>query len=577
MNRTWTCRRLLAPATMRPRLELLGLGAILPALLVTACGGVTGGGPGAGGGAVADSGSAPTNGHALSVVLDGQLEEWVAVPPLVEDDLDPTDGPAIDLDRLAAADDPAWLFLRLQVGRAMNLQAMAGTVTLLVDADGDPATGGSVDGMTGVEFAVDLSPRPDPANQEYGAGFALRLPDGSTPTPYDVGVASLPTYAADDFEMRLLRSPRGDLPPLGPVVRLGVVARADASDTTAAPGTTEIVDRLRATAYRFATARGADPFQPELDLLAPPPPGAFRVATWNVGSEGFRRVDGFAAILARAGPDIVLLDEVYGDVTPSDLEAFFAHPAMAELGEWAFALSLGGGRQKTVVAARNRGLRQEPSMAEVAYAPGVMQALRLQVPERFHDALALEERINMSATGAWVEVDPEGAPGREVLFVPVDLQSAGWEGSPQDVLRLLQAQTLVRHMRQATSGAATGDHPPAVVLAGDLNLVGGRSPLDTLLADRRNPYGPLVAAELPRLDEASWATWQSERQALFGPGRLDFTLYAAESMEQIGGFVLGTSGLSDEELGALGLTREQAHEAAEDHFPLIVDLRLRHR
>ncbi|MEJ2541455.1 MAG: endonuclease/exonuclease/phosphatase family protein [Gemmatimonadota bacterium] len=507
-------------------------------------------------------------GTTAEVVLDGSLDEWSGVPILVEDEGDPDGDPVIDLKALSAADDPAWLFLQLDVGRPLNLQSMPGTVTLMVDSDGDPATGRSMEGMEGVEFAVDFSPRRDPANQTYGAGFALRLPDGATRTPYDVGLAGFPTHAAERFEVRLSRRPRGSLPALGPTVRLGMVARAADAD---APGGSEEVDRLRATRYRLTTEPGPDPFQPQLDLLSPPAAGTFRIATWNVGSETFRNAGPFARVLGLVRPDVILLDEVYEDISPAELRAFFEHEPLASLGRWSFIVSRGGGRQKTVVAARDRTVRQEPAMAEVAYAPGAVDALRRKSPASFHGVLDYEARVNLSATGAWVEVDPWNSPGREVLFVPVDLQSAGWDGSPQDLLRRLQAQTLLREVRRVT--AAPSQAP--VVVAGDLNLVGGRGPLDLLLADGGNPFGPLAVATLPRLDEGVWATWLSERQALFGPGRLDFTLYSDETLEQVGGFVLGATGLSDSEMASLGIDGTAAAELKEDHLPMVVDLRLR--
>ncbi|HSG46632.1 MAG TPA: endonuclease/exonuclease/phosphatase family protein [Longimicrobiales bacterium] len=508
------------------------------------------------------------------VVLDGILDDWRDIPRLVEDDPAAGEDPIIDLLALSAADDPAWLYLQLQVGGALNLQSMPGTISLLVDVDGDPRTGAVMEEMEGVEFALELSPRPDPAMQEYGAGFAVRLPDGTVRSPYDVAAAGLPTHSAQGFEIRLSRTPRGGLPALGPRLRLGMVARADAAGTSVEPGGPEVVDRLPVSAYVFSSAAGPDPFVADLSVLAPPAPGAFRVATWNVGSETFLQAAFFARVLGAARPDVILLDEVYEEVSPEALQAFFLHPELDSLGEWYFVISRGGGRQKTVVAARDRTIRQEPTMVEVTYPPGALDALRRRTPERFHRALAYEAEVSLSATGAWVEVDPAGAPGREALFVPVDLQSGGWDGSPQDALRLLQAETLLGHLRRVTADGTPGVGPVPVVLAGDLNLVGGPGPLEILTGHPGSPFGPLVTADLPRLDEPTWATWRNEEQALFGPGRLDLTLYSRETLEQVGGFVLGLDGLSDAQLAALGLG-DLSLPMLSDHLPMIVDLRLR--
>ena len=60
-----------------------------------------------------------------------------------------------------------------------------------------------------------------------------------------------------------------------------------------------------------------------------------------------------------------------------------------------------------------------------------------------------EAEGGVSATGAWV------TPGeREILFVPVDPQSAGYDGSPRDRLRELQARTLNRAVSAGAGRAA---------------------------------------------------------------------------------------------------------------------------
>lgn len=556
----------------------------------------------------------------MRIVLDGELGDWDGIPDLITDPV-PEDTVDIGLVSLRAWDDPAWLYLALETDEPLNLQALPGTLHLLLDVDGDPATGLSVDRWGGAEIVLDMSPRPGGTDRAYGAGFGLRVSAGveglaGSPTvrsrnPYDIRVTALPTHSATAFELRLARrmiqavpgpgepgpgrtgpsggQPVTGLPVLDTLVRVGVVAVAPDSAAT-------VVDVLEPAVHRFRTAPGPDPFEPDLAPLRNRPPGSVRVAAWNVSEGRFRRPADHARILAAVRPDVILLDEVYEEVDDEALARFFDRPVLAELGTWSWVISRAGGRQKTVVAARNRRVRPEPTMEAVRYAPGALEALRRQVDSSFHRALAYEERVGMSATGAWVEV----APGVETLFVPVDLQSGGYDGSPQDVLRLLQAGTLKRYVGRAVAarmevlaagegragagGGATGEpggaaapglpDTPPVVVAGDLNLVGARAPLDLLLAHRRDPYGPLETARLPRLDESTHVTWRSPRQALFGPGRLDFTLYSSETLEQVGGFVFAVDGLTDAQLEELGLERALAGTVS-DHLVTVTDLRLR--
>lgn len=554
-------------------------------------------------------GAAPDAGPASgppAIRIDGEMGDWDRVPVLQEDLADPEGAPRVDLDALWAADDPAWLYLALEVGEPLNLQAMPGTTRLLLDTDGDPATGATVLGVTGVELEVRMSFRPEEGGREYGAGFAVFVHGPAGPgdagtrdpaaeavagaaagplrrlNPYDVAVTALPTHSAERFELRLARRLPAELGGglLDGRIRMGVVAESSPPDTGggAAAGNGDrgdgdagdepLRDDLATVPYDFRTSPGPDPFRPTLEPLArPADPEVFRVATWNVGEGSFRTPEDHARILAALGPDVILLDEVYGEVDDEALAAFFAWPGLAALGEWRWAVSRGGGRQKTVVAARDRGLRQVPEMVEVRYAPGTLEALGGAFPAPFDRMLTVEGQVQMSATGAWVEV----LPGREVLFVPVDLQSMGWDGSPHDVLRLLQAQTILRHVRRASAGVEGG---AAVVIAGDLNLVGSRAPLDALRAGVPRGIGPLDDARLTRLDAATPVTWRNRPQALFGPGRLDFTLFTERRLEQVSGFVFATDGLTEAQLDSLGLDREVSARTS-DHLVMVADLRLK--
>ena len=173
----------------------------------------------------------------------------------------------------------------------------------------------------------------------------------------------------------------------------------------------------------------------------------------------------------------------------------------------------------------------------------------------------------MSATGAWVEFE-----GREILFSPFDLQSAGYLDSPQDQLREVQARTLVDHIRVALEARGEDDLPAAVVLGGDVNLVGGTSPLDLLLTETDPSGRELAVAELGRLGTWSRTTWRDSRRGPFAPGILDMTLFSQRLLEQSSGFIFATEDLNDAQLEELELEREMSGRAS-DHLVLVTDLR----
>lgn len=516
-------------------------------------------------GASPDAGVVPVAPDAIggAPLLDGDFDDWREVPPLIAEpfgDARPVSG-AVDLGPVHATDEPSHWWLTLALADSASLQALPGTVHLLVDADADVATGATVFGTRGVELVLELSRADRRQAGGAGAGVALRLAQGDTlgapRGPYDLGVAALPTWSAPRFELRIERAAEG-LPRLDGRVRLRLVYTV--GDT--------IVDATDVAVYAFRTP--AAPAAPRIADVPPRVPGTLRIAQWNVSEGSFRRPQRHARLLALADADVLLLDEVYAEITDSALATFFAEPALAVQGPWTWVRGRSGGRQKTVIAARGAPVRAEPSMVRVTYPRGAIDALRARVPAWFHGALAVEDTAHLSATGAWRRVD-----GRDVLFVVLDLQSAGYHGSPQDGLRLLQAQT-VRHAVTAaldSAARANGARPP-VLIAGDFNPVGAYAPVAELQRALDIAGGDLTLSPARRLGERSLLTWRNREAALFGPGRLDLTLYGAQAFTRVQAAVLAAEELPPARLAAVGLDADAARRTA-DHLIVITDLRTR--
>src|SRR5690606_595321 len=154
-----------------------------------------------------------------------------------------------------------------------------------------------------------------------------------------------------------------------------------------------------------------------------------------------------------------------------------------------------------------------------------------------------------------------------VLVGSAHLTCCGYAGSDEDRARLLEAMAI----NDAVEAAAAETRPAAVVIGGDLNLVGTRTPLDALADGLDVDGSPLEAAEAFALGDAAQATWSSPG-SIFTPSRLDYILYSAAGVEVVQSFVLDTRLLSEGTLEALGLAPDDAH--ASDHRPVFVDLRL---
>ncbi|MGD8288956.1 MAG: endonuclease/exonuclease/phosphatase family protein [Gemmatimonadota bacterium] len=512
------------------------LTALLPVVLVAAC----------------SAAESPGGG----VLLDGLFDEWSEAATLIDDPPD-APGAAVDILSVQAVDDPEWLYLALDVGNEVALQALPGTLRLLVDADANRSTGASLYDMNGVDLVVDLSQTETPLTEGRGAGFAIQAvaSDGSTHQVerYALGLMASPTWAAPRFELRISRAGVGDVPPFDRTLRLGAVYLEGGA----------VLDRTEVGSFVFDTRRSEPTGPSDIAVRLARAAGAYRVTTWNVASGSFdRHGEDFARILGALEPDVVLLDELPGDISVEALEAFFQSPPLAALGNWHVVLGATGGVQRAAVAARGYELVPAEALTSLRYPEGSLE--RLAGGENAADAedfLSTESDRGISAAGAWVTLDE-----RRVLFVAADLQSGGWPGSLRDRLRTLQA-TIIR------AGAAEEllRSPGPLVVGGDLNLVASRTPLFALARRLDADGSDLVPVDAVRLGERTLATWRNPRD-LFAPGRLDFLLVPDAAMTVANSFVFTTEDLDDATLQRLGLDRESGSRIS-DHLAVVADLR----
>ena len=499
----------------------------------------------------------------VSIRTDGSFDDWSSVPAAVTDPLgDAPPGSPVDLGAVFVRDDPRFVHLLIDAGDTVTVQGMPGSIEVVLDADGDARTGGSYGGVDGADMVVVLSRQRDPMADRHGAGVGVRRIGedglGEIEGAGTVGLIVSPTHSSDRFEVRLER---------GAVVGDVVAGRLRYVRAGV------IVDETPVFRHAMVTAAGADPPLLGADAVARTA-GVLRVATWNVSDGNFRdRPEAFGRVLAALAPDVVLLDEVYADVTMKEL-ARFGEGIGGEGGTaWDWWLAAGGGRQRTVVGARGLELRGEAELARVDHEPGALErwlrevgdepeSPRMPPPSRLARA---EAEGGLSATGAWVAVD-----GRDILFVPVDLQSAGYDGSPRDRLRELQAGTLNRAL-----AAVLAERPDAgLVIGGDLNLVGSARPLAHLRSGLGTAAGELGVARPARPRDRLLATWRSTREGdPFSPGRLDYVLYRESALEVERAFVFDAADLSPEALRGLGLRGSDT--LVSDHLPLVVDFRVR--
>jgi endonuclease/exonuclease/phosphatase family metal-dependent hydrolase len=148
------------------------------------------------------------------------------------------------------------------------------------------------------------------------------------------------------------------------------------------------------------------------------------------------------------------------------------------------------------------------------------------------------------------------------------LTCCGAAGDERDRRRQLEAGAINAWVSSWLDGAGVTMR----VLGGDMNLVGSRAPIDTLVAGLSDDAEDLSIAEAYVLGDAAQYTWSDPGNA-FTPGRLDYIAAGGSELEIVRAFVLDTRRLSDAALARMGLDRGDG--AASDHVPLVVDVRRR--
>lgn len=179
---------------------------------------------------------------------------------------------------------------------------------------------------------------------------------------------------------------------------------------------------------------------------------------------------------------------------------------------------------------------------------------------------------NTATAGAVIDL-PEPGPDDAVVVFSIHPKCCGYIGSSEDVQRTSQMNGLISTLNSLRSGALGASFEPyrnaPVIIIGDWNLVGSRTPLDLVL----DPLGPDLSEALPaNLIGEDVMTWRGggSSPGSFTPGRLDLIAYGpVAGLSHQGSFVLDSQLLNAAELASLGL--QSVDSTATDHNMLVGD------
>ncbi|MBB4637155.1 endonuclease/exonuclease/phosphatase family protein [Longimicrobium terrae] len=489
---------------------------------------------------------------AAPVVLDGAFDEWSGIPAAVMDAAD-APAPFADMREVRVRDDAEGVYLLLDLERPIALQSLPGTLQVLLDTDGDTASGWTEMEMRGVDAVLAFSPRA-PNGGLSGTMLRIIRRAGGAPEEIpavDAGVLMAPSVGSRRFEVRL---GRGAPFRFGGRLRARIVAR-DRTDSVI--DQTVIFSAPLSPGAHRPTPRGHG----DADPLARAPGTDFRLLSWNVGRDDlFEGTVEFGALLRAVQPDVVILDEV--DTDSAEKVLIILNRILPGDRPWRGVLGRSGGTQRGVVAVRAPVSVATPFAGHVAYPDSAAALVPRDAAASAHAAAARRASEGVPTVGAVAEMG-----GRRLLAVTVDLECCGDPGSPSDRLRRVEAAVLRDGIREALRGGGVD----AVIVAGDFNLVGSRTPLELLAAGTDVDGSALVIAEPRRLNGASMATWEKPGDR-FTPGRLDYVLVGDAALTILQSFPLNSGDLSRTWRAHHGLDAETSHRAT-DHLPVITDLR----
>lgn len=448
------------------------------------------------------------------IILDGDLSDWY------------------DQTGIRADNDEVFICFD-SYDESQAIQAADFTTRIRIDADADLATGKRQMYQAGdpesdhpmmLSQGVDLTILVSPPAQEFGelrGGTKL-----NTHTTFatksishaDAGFYFLPTHNAPRYEARLDRSTIQSLQHDGPV---SIVVEHLA-----------IGGRVLRTQSFATTLPRYKPNTPINDPITPNPANGVRVMSTNVlYSSPLKDPEPFARVLDAIDPDVILYQEWF-KTTQDDVRAWIDE----HLGkDW--SLIMGDDRS------------------------GVAIATKLKVLESISKPVAAHREDRPSrVVAAVVETN-----GNHLILVSLHLKCCGGAGSDEDTKRIAQAHQihgLVLELREKYPNAG-------VVIGGDFNLVGSRTPLELMATGLGVDNQDLAPVSTTCLGTQSMLTW-TDAESSYTPGRLDWILVDDHAWNPFHSWSLDTARLSDQALKDAGLKRDDSR--ATDHLPIVVDL-----
>jgi beta-lactamase superfamily II metal-dependent hydrolase len=459
------------------------------------------------------------------IVIDGDFSDWDAIEPVAVDAAGSNPG-LIDFRRLWIANDERYLFVCLEFAQELNIQ-QDNQIKIYMDTDDDPATGLAVHGI-GAELVWTLGSR----------SGVFRTPGGTYNIRHaDIGFLSAPTVTSERFELALDRS---SIPAASTPLFPGSSFRIVIEDIG---GGDVIPDGTGGAAYEFDDT----PLPPLPSLsMARHYESDLRIMTYNVLFDGFfeaGKKPSFARLLAALRPDIIGFEEIY-DHSAIDTQT----------------------RVEAILPSSGQG-----SWYSAKAGPDIIAVSRYPITRSF----------TVRGNGAFL-IDLRPTYDKDLLFVVAHTPCCSDESGRQEEIDAFMA--FIRNARDPGGVLDLLPNTP-IVIVGDMNLVGYRRQLETLLTGsivNVGTYGPPFSPDWdgsdledanPRMTDLPLKITWSDPTSSFWPGKLDYIVYTGSVMDMRNTFIAYTPAMPSDTLTSYGLNAQDSRTAS-DHFPVVADFAL---
>jgi len=463
--------------------------------------------------------SALLNGQSLPIFLDGRTDDWnVTVPTYTDTE---NDGNVYDFKYFSVTNDELFLFIRLKVTPFLKL-VEDNQLSIYIDGDNNNGTGFIINGI-GAELKFD-----------FGTRNGYNYYSNNSFTHSNIQFRSLPTVTDTTYEIAIGRQ---FIPPSGGTGTIKIFFIDGASNGDWMPN-------------------NGDTFQYTFDETPTPPlvpteliredTSSLRVMNWNVLNDGLldpQRQPSFQRVLNAINPDIICFNECFNS---SAVQVKDVISQMLPGTSWN-AVKLDAG---------NITVSKYPvAQSWLVYPDHRITALLIDLPP-------------------WFEND--------VLVINCHYKCCG--GISNDETRQREADATIAFILDAKTPGGIINLPsetPFIIL-GDLNLVGDRQQLITLLS------GEIINTQLfgngappdwddtdledllsQQSDKRTAYTWRDDESS-FPPGRLEYQIFSNSVMTVENDFVIQTEVMSQSRLNQYGLQLLDTRTAS-DHFPKVSD------